>query len=212
MSISPRRVPISIPGIRPHLPTPTTMYTNNPGKLALLSHRKLQHECAADEPNLRRCVGHHAVLSNTISAVRDQYKRSVRFVEDDEVDTTYRIKSKKGEENSVSVIRGQIAKAVKAIVPRRDTTTTTTTTTTGAGTTTTTETTTKKGYGLVRVQARELHDQGCQNINDKKIIRHPAHPRTGKSPIATKSRQCVSWISSSRRFWVQTVLAQASAG
>ena len=210
--MSPRPVPIPIPGIQPRLPTSTAMYTNNPGKLAMLSHSKLQDECAADEPCLRRCVGHNAVLSNTMSAARDRYKSSTRFTENDEIDTTYRIKPKKNDESPVSVIRGQIAKAVKAIVPRKDATTTITTSTTGTGTKTTTETAPKKGYGLVRVQARELHDKVRQNTDDKKIARNTAHPRTGKNSIAIKSRQCVSWVFSARKFWVRSVLAQASVG
>lgn len=204
MPASPRPIPIPIPGVCPRLPTSAKMYSNNPGKLAMLSHRKLEEECSAEEPDLRRCVGHNAVLSSTMSVARDRQKKSYHFTENNEVDTTYRFAPKQDSDSQVSTFRGRIVQAVKAIMRRGSPATTTTiTTTTGSGSTTTTENTTKKGLGLIRVKARELHDKNSQHTRE--IMR----PGVQNSSVPIKARHCVTWLSSARRSWE---LAQTSIG
>ena len=201
MPASPRPIPIPIPGVMPRLPTSAKMYSNNPGKLAMLSHRKLEEEYSAEEPNLRRCVGHNAVLSSTMSVARDRQKKSYYFTEDNEIDTTYRITPKQDSNSQVATFRGRVVTAVKAMMQRASPVTTTTaiTTTTGSGTTTTTKDTTKKGLGLIRVRAHELPD------NNREIM----HSEVQKSSVPIKTRFCVSWLSSARRSWE---LAQTSIG
>lgn len=191
MPASPRPFPIPIPGVIPRLQTSAKMYSNNPGKLAMLSHRKLEEEYSTEEPDLRRCVGHNAVLSNSMSVARDRQKRSSHFTESNDIDTTYRCTPNEDCNTEVSTFRGRVVAAVKSIMQRGSPATTTTiTTTTGNGTTTTTKDSPRKGHGLVRVKTHEVPEN-----------RETTRPEVRQSSIAFRARLCVSLLSSARRSW-----------
>lgn len=87
--------------------------------LAILSRHKLEQEAAADEPDLRRCLGHNSVLVNTMSKSRrnsDRYRKSFRICEEDMEASSMK---KEKEQEKGSVIRAQITKTVKAMMVRR---------------------------------------------------------------------------------------------
>ncbi|BCR87284.1 uncharacterized protein ACHE_31271A [Aspergillus chevalieri] len=204
-----------IPRARPRLSTTAmnTTFAQSPSKLALLSHHKLQQESSAEEPDLRRCLGHNAVLSKTMTAARRDFSRyrktssSSRFYEDDGVDGYINRKEDQG-----SVVRAQLAKAVRGWIRRRSmaadanakittttaaTTVATTPTATKAPTTTTT--TPPNDNALARVAANNNRDTG----NKWSIF---------SSLVSIKKRQCVARLVPGRKFWAQPVLMQASAG
>ncbi|ODM21448.1 hypothetical protein SI65_02292 [Aspergillus cristatus] len=208
-----------IPRLRPRLSTTAmnTTFPQSPSKLALLSHHKLRQESSAEEPDLRRCLGHNAVLSKTITAARrdvSHYRKtssSSRFYEDDGVDGYINRKEDQG-----SVVRAQLAKAVRGWIRRRSmaadanakTTTTTATTPVAATptatkapttTTTTTTTTPPNDNELARVAVNNNRDTG----NKWSLF---------SSLVSIKKRQCVARLVPGRKFWAQPVLMQASAG
>jgi hypothetical protein len=210
-----------IPRLRPRLSTTamnahsnSSTFAQSPSKLALLSHHKLQQESSAEEPDLRRCLGHNAVLSKTMTAARrdvSQYRKtssSSRLYEDDGVDGYINRKEVQG-----SVVRAQLAKAVKGWIRRRSmaadanakTATTaatpvaTTATFIKTSTTTTTTTTPPNDNALARVAANNNRDTGNKWS-------------TFSSLVSMKRRQCMARLVPGRRFWVQPVLMQASAG
>lgn len=183
----------------------SSTFAQSPSKLALLSHHKLQQESSAEEPDLRRCLGHNAVLSKTMTAARrdvSHHRRSSRFSEDNGVDGYISRKEDQG-----SVVRAQLAKAVRGWIRRRSmadanakTTTATTTetktpttTTTKTPTTTTTTTTPPNDNALARVAAKNSRD-------------------TGNKWNTFSSLVSIKRLVSGRRFWAQPVLMQATAG
>lgn len=191
MPTSPRPFPIPIPGVFPRLSTSAKMYSNNPGKLAMLSHRKLEEEYSTEEPDLRRCVGHNAVLSSSMSVARDRQKKSSHFTEDNDIDTTYRCTPNKDNSREVSTFRGRVVSALKTVMQRGSPATTTTiTTTTGNGTRTTTKDTSGRGQGLTRVKSHEIPDDTDLSYTEGR-----------QGSIAFRARLCVSLLSSARRSW-----------
>lgn len=189
---------------------------NNPGKLAMLSHHKLQEEHSAHEPDLRRCLGHNAVLSSTMYAARrdlNRYRKSFRFSEEDGYEKSHGggEKRKKYEEDTpVSYVREQIGKALKAMVKRRALPATTTTSTTAANNATVTtnisnkNTTTKPENKSIRILTTE---HTPSNEDHTPAPPRPASPT--KNLIAMKGRQC---LASARNFWAQSLLLQTSVG
>lgn len=195
----------------------SSIYNNNPGKLAMLSHHKLQEEHFAHEPDLRRCLGHNAVLSNTMYAARkdfNRYRKSFRFSGEEGHERGHGGggKLKKYEEDTpISYVREQIGKAVKAMVKRRVLPATATTTTTNNATVTTNisnknniTTTTKPENNSIRISTTE------HTPNDDNHAPAPPRPSSPtKNLIATKGRQC---LASARNFWAQSLLLQTSVG
>ncbi|EYE90695.1 uncharacterized protein EURHEDRAFT_417228 [Aspergillus ruber CBS 135680] len=179
----------------------SSTFAQSPSKLALLSHHKLQQESSAEEPDLRRCLGHNAVLSKTMTAARrdvSYHRKSSRFSEDNGVDGYISRKEGQG-----SVVRAQLAKAVRGWIRRRsmvdanaktiNTTITATAPTTTAAktpTTTTTTTTTPNSNALARVAANNSRDT------------------ENKWSTFSSLKRLVS----GRKFWAQPVLMQTTAG
>lgn len=163
----------------------------SPSKLALLSRHKLQQESAAEEPDLRRCLGHNAVLFKSMSAARRDIirypKSSSRFYEDNEVNK---------KEDQGSVIRAQIAKAVRGMIKRRSLASPEVTDVTATAITTTTTTT----------------------LNDNVLARIPSNSNSTNTTstlsnlISSKRRQCVARLVSGRKFWAPSMMVQTSAG
>lgn len=183
----------------------SSTFAQSPSKLALLSHHKLQQESSVEEPDLRRCLGHNAVLSKTMTAARrdvNHSRRPSRFSEINGVDGYISRKEDQG-----SVVRAQLAKAVRGWIRRRSmadanakTTTATTPTTTAAAPTTTatktptitaaTTTTPPNDNALARVAANNSRDASNKWNTFYSLKR----------------------LVSGRRFWAQSVLVQATAG
>ncbi|PWY73882.1 hypothetical protein BO94DRAFT_559854 [Aspergillus sclerotioniger CBS 115572] len=88
-----------------------------PGKLAAISHGKLQREASSSTPDLRRCLGHHDILRRCVKAAEEDDARFIKetYYDDDlDVPTSMEIE--------YAPIRTQITKAVKTMkqLPNRN--------------------------------------------------------------------------------------------
>ena len=191
----------------------SSTFAQSPSKLALLSHHKLQQESSAEEPDLRRCLGHNAVLSKTMTAARrdvSYHRKSSRFSEDNGVDGYISRKEDQG-----SVVRAQLAKDVRGWIRRRSmaanangkTTITATTTETKTPTTTTTKTPTT----TTKTPTTTTATTTATPPNDNALARVAANNSrdTGNKWNTFSS---LKRLVSGRRFWAQPVLMQATAG
>lgn len=191
----------------------SSTFAQSPSKLALLSHHKLQQESSAEEPDLRRCLGHNAVLSKTMTAARrdvSHSRKSSRFSEVNGVDGYISRKEDQG-----SVVRAQLAKAVRGWIRRRSmaanangkTTITATTTETKTPTTTTTKTPTT----TTKTPTTTTATTTATPPNDNALARVAANNSrdTGNKWNTFSS---LKRLVSGRRFWAQPVLMQATAG
>ena len=203
--------------------------------LAILSRHKLEQEAAADEPDLRRCLGHNSVLVNTMSKSRrnsDRYRKSFRICEEDMEASSMK---KEKEQEKGSVIRAQITKTVKAMMVRRrsmpptsasitpDINTTTsgrkdtklvqipvTDTKTNKNTTTTATTTTTDNNN----NNNKLNNRTVRFKGDNERMTTPAPASTAspaKNVLSAKSRHAVALVTG-RKFWMTSMMVQTSAG
>ena len=205
----------------------------SPSGLAILSRHKLEQETAADEPDLRRCLGHNSVLANTMSKTRrnsDRYRKSFRLCEED-MDASSSMKKEKDQDKG-SLIRAQITKTVKAMMVRRRSiipANTTTTTDTNINTTTSG----RKDTKLVQIPVTEnnpnknttttatnknnnnkLNNRTVQFKGDDQRMTPPtpaSTPSPAKNILSAKSRQCMALVTG-RKFWMHSMMVQTSAG
>ncbi|EAW11543.1 uncharacterized protein ACLA_092410 [Aspergillus clavatus NRRL 1] len=91
-----------------------------PCKIATISRGKLKHEASSQAPNLRRCVGHHAVFLKSTEAAQEEHRRQMSplsFFENDGPNFAPNDRSKA----DMPVLCTQVTKTVKAIMRRRST-------------------------------------------------------------------------------------------
>ena len=201
----------------------------SPSGLAILSRHKLEQEAAAEEPDLRRCLGHNSVFANTMSKTRrnsDRYRKSFRLCEED-MEASSGMKKEKDQDKG-SLIRAQITKTVKAMMVRRrsmtatpaNTTTTDTNINTTAG---------RKEAKLVQIPVTDnktnkntstannnkLNTRTVQFKDNNRRMTPPPTPASTPSPaknvLSAKSRQCMALVTG-RKFWMHSMMVQTSAG
>ncbi|PYI07244.1 hypothetical protein BO78DRAFT_443530 [Aspergillus sclerotiicarbonarius CBS 121057] len=99
----------------PRLGASISKITNRPaipGKLAAISHGKLQREASSQTPDLRRCLGHHDIFRRCVKAAEEDDARFIKETYyDDELDAPTSM------EFEYAPIRTQITKAVKTMYP-----------------------------------------------------------------------------------------------
>lgn len=204
----------------------------SPSGLAILSRHKLEQEAAAEEPDLRRCLGHNSVLVNTMSKTRrnsDRYRKSFRFCEEDMVASSSMKKEK--DQDKGSLIRAQITKTVKAMIVRRRAITATPANTITTDTNINTTTAGRKDTKLVQIPVtnnktnkntttttttnNKLNNRTVQFMdNNQRMTPPPAPPSTAspaKNVLSAKSRQCMALVTG-RKFWMHSMMVQTSAG
>ncbi|PLB45734.1 hypothetical protein P170DRAFT_478672 [Aspergillus steynii IBT 23096] len=125
MSLGPEasQIPVivrrGLPRLNPRIPP--IAKASGPGKLAAISHGKLQRESMSHSPDLRRCLGHHDVYRKSVKAAQENARQSIDAMSGEEEavsgDTPTRNESK--DENTMPHFRAQITNAVKAMVRRR---------------------------------------------------------------------------------------------
>lgn len=148
-----------------------------PYKVANMSHDKLQQETASPSPNLRRCVGHTAVLRNTMEATQKERRHQMHrlsYYEDNGPnyganDTT---------EMDIFAFREQVSRIVKTMIRRRSVTGTPR----GSGS--------EKANSLARTSSHGSHKSDTfQRATEK------------KNRFATKSRKYASMLVPGRRMF-----------
>ncbi|THD00143.1 hypothetical protein EYZ11_000334 [Aspergillus tanneri] len=85
-----------------------------PCRMALLSRQKLDKETSTKSPDLRRCLGHNRILRRSMEIAHEDMKKAMMTmrVDDGPLDA-------KMETPPMSILRDQIASALKAVVRRR---------------------------------------------------------------------------------------------
>ena len=194
--------------------------------LAILSHHKLEQETAAEEPDLRRCLGHNSVLSNTMSKTRknsDRYRKSFQLREENVAASSPSTSMKKDkEQDKGSLIRAQIAKTVKAMVRRRSLTATPANTiTTDININATTAGRKETKLVQIPVEIKTSKNTTTTNRNNNRTVQFkgdnqrmtpaPSTPSPAKNVLSTKSRQCMALVTG-RKFWMHSMMVQTSAG
>ncbi|GLB05381.1 hypothetical protein AtubIFM57258_000661 [Aspergillus tubingensis] len=114
-------LPTTVVRRAPRLSAGISQLTNRPampGKLAAISHGKLQREAASQTPDLRRCLGHHNILIRCVKAAQEDNARVMKETYEDDPDL-----APTSEESEFPPIRTQITNAVKTMVRSRRTTT-----------------------------------------------------------------------------------------
>ncbi|EAW23908.1 uncharacterized protein NFIA_034760 [Aspergillus fischeri NRRL 181] len=148
-----------------------------PCKVANMSHDKLQQETASPSPNLRRCVGHTAVLRKSMEATQKERRRQMHRLSYYE-DNGPNYGANDRTEMDISAIREQVAKTVKAMIRRRSVTGTPR----GPGS--------EKASSLARTSSRESHKSDTlQRATEK------------KNRFAAKSRKYASMLVPGRRMF-----------
>lgn len=196
--------------------------------LAILSHHKLEQETAAEEPDLRRCLGHNSVLSNTMSKTRknpDRYRKSFQLREENVAASSPSTSMKKDkEQDKGSLIRAQISKTVKAMVRRRSLTATPANTITTDVNINATTTAGRKETKLVQIPVEiktSKNTTTTTNRNNNRTVQFkgdnqrmtpaPSTLSPAKNVLSTKSRQCMALVTG-RKFWMHSMMVQTSAG
>ncbi|GKZ25979.1 hypothetical protein AbraIFM66951_001988 [Aspergillus brasiliensis] len=114
-------LPTTVVRRAPRLSAGISQLTNRPampGKLAAISHGKLQREAASQTPDLRRCLGHHNILIRCVKAAQEDNARLMKETYEDDPDL-----APTREESEFPPIRTQITRAVKTMMRNRGTTT-----------------------------------------------------------------------------------------
>ncbi|CAK39484.1 hypothetical protein AnigIFM59636_010370 [Aspergillus niger] len=114
-------LPTTVVRRAPRLSAGISQLTNRPampGKLAAISHGKLQREAASQTPDLRRCLGHHNILIRCVKAAQEDNARVMKETYEDDPDL-----APTSGESEFPPIRTQITNAVKTMVRNRRTTT-----------------------------------------------------------------------------------------
>ncbi|KAA8647237.1 hypothetical protein EYZ11_004740 [Aspergillus tanneri] len=93
------------------------------GKLAAISHNKLQQESASQSPDLRRCLAHHGIYRKCVKAAQETARERMNAcgAEKEERTSTSMVKFRAPVKQDANLynIGTQITSAVKAIIHRR---------------------------------------------------------------------------------------------
>ncbi|KAI9044709.1 uncharacterized protein KD926_011679 [Aspergillus affinis] len=87
-------------------------------RMVILSRDKLQHETSARSPDLRRCLAHDRVLRRSVEIAQKDMKKAIAALHIDDSDSEEEF-DPGAETAPVTIIRDQIANAVKSMVRRR---------------------------------------------------------------------------------------------